>query len=210
MSAIAADPPRRAARRIPWFLFAFVLLGGAAITFVCVALFGTGEDAATRVTRYTARFSFLLFVVVFATGALAQLAPSPATRWLRRNRRYMGLSFALAHAIHLCAIVVLFALRDAVPDTVTLIGGGLAYAFVAVMAATSNDASVRWLGARVWRGLHLTGASYIWLIFMNSYISRILVDSPPPLFVGLTALGAGALLLRIVAALQKSRERTVL
>jgi methionine sulfoxide reductase heme-binding subunit len=203
MSTIAADMPRPAARRIPWYLFAFVLLVGAAITLVCVALFGVGEDAAAHVTRYTARFSFLLFVVVFSTGALAQLVPSPATRWLRSNRRYMGLSFALAHTIHLGAIVTLFALHDSMPDNVTLIGGGIAYAFIAMMAATSNDAAVRWLGTRFWRGLHLAGASYIWLIFMNSYVGRILVDSPPLLFVALTALGAGALLLRIAAALQR-------
>src|SRR5690606_37151534 len=100
------------------------------------------------------------------------------TRWLKRNRRYMGLSFALAHFLHLGAIVAYFASIGEMPDVVTIIGGGGAYVFIALLALTSNDWSVRKLGPKAWRRLHLVGISYVWLIFMNSYIGRLTSETP--------------------------------
>ena len=62
------------------------------------------------VIRATARTSLVLFVMAFTAGALVELIPSDATRWQRRNRRYLGVSFAVSHFIHLAAIVGLAAL----------------------------------------------------------------------------------------------------
>lgn len=176
--------------------------GVLSITAWFVALHGASDQALALITRYTARWSFLLFVTVFATGAMARLVPSPPTRWMRRHRRYLGLSFALAHFAHLAALTSLLASRGEMPDPVTLVGGGLAYLLIAAMAATSNDASVRVLGARRWRALHLVGASYVWLIFMNSYVGRLLAEAPPeprPVFAVLVSLGVAALALRVLA-----------
>ncbi|MFI5500572.1 hypothetical protein ACIA5E_16060 [Nocardia asteroides] len=41
-----------------------------------------------------------------ATSVLA-LWPGEPARWLARNRRYLGLSFAMSHGVHLAAIVTL-------------------------------------------------------------------------------------------------------
>ena len=55
----------------------------------------------------------------------------------------------------------------ALQDLATLrIPGVIAYAFLALMTVTSNDASVRRLGPRRWRRLHRVGSYYIWLIFL--------------------------------------------
>ncbi|MFP8874680.1 MAG: hypothetical protein VCB42_09170, partial [Myxococcota bacterium] len=50
------------------------------------------------------------------------------------------------------------------------------YAFMFAMAATSNDASVRRLGAWRWRMLHTAGGWYIWFIFAFTYLPLVLAD----------------------------------
>ncbi|WP_421863534.1 hypothetical protein [Parvibaculum sp.] len=199
-------------RTYPRWPFFGVLAVVAAISLGSLAVFDTPEAVLQHITRYTARVAFLIFIIVFASGALAALFPSPATRWLRRNRRYTGLSFALAHFLHLIAIIALFATIGETPGLVTLLGGGLAYVFIAAMAATSNDWSVRKLGPRNWRRLHLAGLYYVWAIFMNSYIGRLMGDTPPEpkwIFALTAALGFTGLALRIAAWAKKRRKHAI-
>lgn len=203
--------PRPAGKRIPWWLFAAVLGVAAAIAAGSLAFWGTGSEGLVHITRYTARFAFLIFIVVFATGALAQLFPSATTRWLKRNRRYLGLSFALAHFIHLGALTSFFIAIGEAPDIVTIIGGGGAYVLIAAMALTSNDWSVRTLGPKIWRRLHLVGIAYVWLIFMNSYIGRLTSETPPEpkvIFAITAGLGFLALGLRVAAWIARRRTRS--
>lgn len=139
-----------------------------------------GAAAALAVVRLTARTSVVLFMTVFATSGLAVLAPSAATRWLRRNRRYLGVSFAISHAIHLAGIVAFTRLDPAAfaeaTNVLTFLGGGLAYGFIAAMALTSFDRAVVWLGPQRWRLLHTLGLWYIWVIFAQAYGKRVAVD----------------------------------
>ena len=198
-----------AVRSKPYWLFAAVIAGAALIALVSFGIWGTGSEGHQHFTRYTARFAFPIFLLVFATGALAQLFPSEGTRWLRRNRRYVGLSFALAHFIHLGAIISLFVTIGEMPETVAIVGGGMAYIFIAAMALTSNDWAIRKLGPKNWRRLHLAGSYYVWLIFMNSYLGRIARETPPEpriIFVGTAALGFAALGLRIAAWAKRRRK----
>ena len=57
--------------------------------------------------RLSARVAFCVFAVVFATAALHTLWPSRPTRWLRRNRRQLGLVFAAIHFAHLGFVLAL-------------------------------------------------------------------------------------------------------
>src|SRR6201999_4612294 len=68
-------------------------------------------DGVRAVIRFTARSSLMLFCLAFSAGALARLWPNAWTRWQRRNRRYLGVSFAASHAIHAVAIIA-FAKMD--------------------------------------------------------------------------------------------------
>src|SRR5439155_1728729 len=52
--------------------------------------------------------------------------------------------------------------------------GGIAYAFLAAMTATSFDRTAAWLGPRRWSRLHTTGAYYLWAIFFVSFAPRVL------------------------------------
>jgi len=48
-------------------------------------------------------------------------------------------------------------------------GGAIAYLFTALMAMTSSDRAIRWLGGKNWRRLHGTGMYVIWLTFAITY-----------------------------------------
>ncbi len=172
-------------------LSALALLGMVAAVLLG---FGTGEAGVRTVVRATARTSLALFLLAFSASSLRRLRPVPATAWLLRNRRYVGVSFAVSHLYHLAAVLVV-ARRWPHPFTEqsgtlgTLLGGGLGYVFIAGMAATSFDRSAAWLGARRWRLLHTVGSYYVWLIFALAYVVGAL-QSPERLPLGLAVLGA--------------------
>jgi DMSO/TMAO reductase YedYZ heme-binding membrane subunit len=143
------------------------------------------------VVRLTARTSLALFLAAFLASALRRRWPRPATAWLRQNRRYVGLGFAVSHLLHLLAILALGrwfpSALGAVPWPTLVVGGG-GFVVVALLAATSSDAAVRWLGSRRWNGLHRAGVYYLWAVFTVTYASHGFV---------LPALLVGALVLRL-------------
>src|SRR5690242_7360543 len=80
---------------------------GAVLTTLCAAIAGLHEFDAVGIRmmiRFTARTSLVFFCLAFSTAALAQLRPNPWTRWQRRNRRYIGVTFAASHGLHAIAI----------------------------------------------------------------------------------------------------------
>jgi len=169
-------------------------------------LHGTGEEGVRAAVRATARSSVVLFLLVFTASSLRRLRPVPATAWLLRNRRYVGVWFAVSHALHLGTIVVLarwwpHPFFDREGNLLTLVGGGLAFVFIAILAATSSDRAVRALGGRRWRRLHTVGIYYVWVIFTQAYLVRAL-RAPG------AALLAGALLLGLAVRLAGKRRAT--
>jgi DMSO/TMAO reductase YedYZ heme-binding membrane subunit len=146
-------------------------LGAVLVACAAGVLVGMGwNEAAVRgVVRLTAFASLALFLAVFVASALVRRWPRPGTRWLLRNRRWVGLSFAVSHGLHLLALIALgvwfpHPFLDHL-DAVTLVAGGGGFVVIAVLAATSNDAAVRRLGAARWRRLHRAGVYYLWAIF---------------------------------------------
>jgi sulfoxide reductase heme-binding subunit YedZ len=133
----------------------------------------SGEEAVRGVVRATARSSLGLFLAAFLASTLARRWPGPLSRWLLVNRRGVGLSFAVSHLFHGLALIVLGVWFPAFSTRVgmtTRVVGGLGFAVVAVLAATSNDWSVRTLGARRWALLHRVGVHYLWAVFFLTYL----------------------------------------
>ncbi len=160
-----------------WRLLAVLTLSLIALSLWIASMRQFEVEGVRMVIRFTARSSLLLFCLAFGAAALARLWPNAWTRWQRRNRRYLGLSFAASHAIHAVAIVV-FAKMDPAgfaeaTSPASYIFGGIGYAVIIAMSATSFDRTAALIGPRAWRALHLVGGYYLWFQFMVSFGKRV-------------------------------------
>src|SRR6202035_2486087 len=160
-----------------WRLFGLLTLTLIALCAGIAGLHAFDADGVRMVIRFTARTSLLFFCLAFSAAALARLWPNAWTRWQRRNRRYLGVSFAASHGIHAIAIAC-FAAMDpldfmAATSTASYVFGGIGYAFIIAMAATSFDHTALAIGPRAWRILHLVGGYYLWFQLMVSFGKRI-------------------------------------
>jgi DMSO/TMAO reductase YedYZ heme-binding membrane subunit len=160
-----------------WRLFALLTL---ILTVLCAGIAGMRGfevEGLRMVIRFTARTSLLFFCLAFGASALARLWPNGWTRWLRRNRRQLGVSFATSHALHAIAIVAFADMDPAGFATATspasFVFGGIGYAIIIAMTATSFDRTAAAIGPRAWRILHLAGGYYLWAQFMISFGKRI-------------------------------------
>jgi hypothetical protein len=146
---------------------------------------GTDESSWRIAIRATARTSVLLFLVTFIATAVRKLWPGQISNWLLKNRRYLGVSFAVSHSCHALTIL---GLAIATPHAVHADHGGLlGYTFIGLMTFTSFDRPAQLLGHRPWQILHGTGSYYLWLAFAFTFGKRIL-DNPgfyAPMTVGL-------------------------
>lgn len=173
-----------------------------------LALHGTGVLGWHAAVRVTAAFAFPLWLLTFTASALAQLAPNATTRALRRRRRALGLGYATAQYVHGATILLLARIEPAVLEPgLTVLGGGVGFVMIAAMAATSNDAAVRALGARAWRRLHGLGQLTLAIVYLTTYGGRVAEDAA---FWPALALLLLAFALRGAAALQRSRRSTML
>ena len=159
------------------------------------------------VIRLTARISLGLFLAAFTASALVRTWPSNTARWLLANRRWLGLSFAWSHLIHLLAIFALVrsdsALFWTLTNPVSLTGGSITYLFIAAMAATSFNGAVRALGPHRWALLHRTGSWMIWLVFLISNAKRIPISG---WYAGPCLLLIAAAALRLLVSRQVTRR----
>ena len=193
-----------------WRLFAVLTV---ILTALCLWIAGMRQfevDGVRMVIRFTARSSLLFFCLAFGAAALARLWPSAWTQWQRRNRRYLGVTFAASHGLHAIAIFC-FAAMDPLAfagatSAASYIFGGIGYAFMIAMAATSFDRTAEAIGPRAWRMLHLTGGYYLLFQFTVSFGKRI-PDMPlyALFLIPLVALFA----LRMISMAQKEAPRTV-
>lgn len=173
-------------------------VAGAAALGAGLQVGGTGLEGWHLAARWTARIGFPIFLITYAASSFARLSPAPWSRGLVRDRRWWGLGFAASHTIHLFALIVALRLDPEPRTLVSLIPGGIAYAFIFAMALTSNDAAMRALG-RNWKRLHTLGIHVIWLIFTLAYAKRIPLSESRAIAVPMTLLALAALGLRVLA-----------
>ncbi len=181
-----------------WTLVGLTAVVVGALAGLILGVVGANETGLRMLIRATARVSFVLFTTAFIASSVNRLWPTPLSKWMLRNRRYIGVSFATSHGVHLLAILAAArVIVDFHIDAVTLTGGALGYMLIAAMVATSFDRSARWLGHRWWTRLHKVGVYYMWGIFAFDYVGRATVSLA---FVPLAAIVLGALALRIAAS----------
>jgi sulfoxide reductase heme-binding subunit YedZ len=186
-------------RRLTLWTAAIGTMAALAVAALSLRAFGTDADGWQMAARHTARLSFFLLLTAYLIGPAAALAPSRFTAALKLERRGFGLAFAGAHFVHLGALVMFLQVSGDAASLPTLVVGGLGYVLIALMAATSNDVSVRALGLANWRRLHAFALHYAWLVFVITYARRIASYPDKPEYVVLLACAFAALAIRLAA-----------
>jgi sulfoxide reductase heme-binding subunit YedZ len=191
-------------------LFAVLTLSLIALSVWIAGMRQFEVEGVRMVIRFTARTSLLFFCMAFGAGALARLWPNAWTGWQRRNRRYLGVTFAASHAIHAVAIACFAVMAPALfmeaTNVASYVFGGIGYAFIVAMTATSFDRTAAAFGPRAWRILHLTGGYYLWLQFMVSFGKRI---PGMPLYALFLIPLLAVMALRLIAMMSARTPRTV-
>jgi sulfoxide reductase heme-binding subunit YedZ len=188
----------RMSSRLPrgWSLVGWTALAAGVLTFATYAGAGEGREGLGAAMRWTARLSGSLFLLAFSASSLWQLWPSPLTRYLLSNRRYLGVSFGVAHAWHLSVVIAFLRRPEVDPEPISLAFGLLTVAFIAAMLATSFDTTAAWLGARRWKLLHTTGGWLIWIVFLYTWAGAATTQPVSGLMALLTLAALGV---RVVA-----------
>ncbi|MFK8007980.1 MAG: hypothetical protein AB8H03_16605 [Saprospiraceae bacterium] len=141
---------------------------------------GFTEESNRLVIRLTARMSGILFCFAFGASAFHAWFKNSFSWWFFMNRKFWGISFAMMHLVHLGFLVLLQQYFHPVFEqaaTVSLIAGGLAYFFLVLMLLTSFPFFVKKITSQSWKILHTAGGYWIWLIFMISYVKRVIHGS---------------------------------
>lgn len=163
-----------------------------------------GADTETHIgymLRVTARIAFVFLMLAYLARPVAVITQ---WQWLVKNRRYVGLSMAIAHTVHAGYVVSLFTVLGMPLDWFTIVFGGLAFVLMWLMAATSNNSSMRVLG-RNWKRLHTAGLHYLWIVFMQSFVGAAVSGDQSLLYGFLSAAGFVGLALRIQVFVSRRR-----
>lgn len=161
------------------------------------------KETVSVLIRSTAKLSFILFMSAFVASSLHHYIKNRLTRWLLQNRRYIGVSFAVSHYLHLGALILMtlhidfnvFEDRGLFRTAI----GATAYAFITLMTITSFDSTRNLFGEKNWIRIHTIGGYLIWIIFAKSY----LLDLTSPIRIFFALIAVSVLVLRISVLLKK-------
>lgn len=143
------------------------------------SLYGLTEESTRICIRISARISFVFFCLAFMASGLQYLYKGQFTFWMLMNRKFIGITFAIIHLIHLCLLGILqleFHPVFELADIASLIGGGVAYVFIVIMLITSFDAIKSKISSNNWKMTHTIGGYWIAAVFLTSYGKRALSE----------------------------------
>ncbi|MEN2394001.1 ferric reductase-like transmembrane domain-containing protein [Pseudomonas halotolerans] len=190
-----------------WSLFSLLAALVLLMTALTLALSPDLTEGVRSAIRATARSSFALFLLAFTASAFAVLVPSPLSRSLVRERRFIGLAFAFSHLVH---AVLIYSYGQLNPEfwpgrtTVGNIPGSVGYVFILLLALTSFKSTTRLIGAKAWKRLHVSGMWVLVAIFAYSNFKRIPMSAWYVLPFGLTC---AAIAIRLVGKLAQVNKR---
>jgi DMSO/TMAO reductase YedYZ heme-binding membrane subunit len=192
-----------------WQLFSLISMLIVVMSTLAVALQPELIDGLRSAIRATARTSFVLFLTAFTASAFAVLVPSPFSKALVRERRFIGLTFAFSHFVHAALIYAYGQLNTEfwpARSVVDNIPGSTGYLLILLMTLTSFKAPARLLGPKAWKALHVTGMWVIVAVFAFSNFKRIPMSAWYVLPFGLTCAAVAIRLVGKLALASKRRQ----
>jgi hypothetical protein len=162
-------------RRYGVTLWMGAAVGIALVIAAIVLVIGGAEAKSIRLALdLTARWSFLLFWLAYAGGALALLC-GPGFAPLAGRGREFGLAFAAAHLVHVVLVVWLYRIsaRPPLPQGLFwFFSIGLFWTYL--LALLSFGGLSKALGVRLWRLVRFLGMNYILLAFARDFVLPVL------------------------------------
>jgi hypothetical protein len=168
-------------------------------------------EAVSSMIQISVRCAVPWLYVAFAASSMQVVFPGTFSRWLLRNRKFIGLCFASAMAWQLSFILWLVGIHTEyyVNDVYVLsdvVEGVLGYAFLIAMVLTSFKFGRSRLTAKQWKLLHTSGIYWLWVYVWSVYWFNLFYYQQPALPIDYVYYWGGFLAwgLRMGAWTQKS------
>jgi hypothetical protein len=199
----------------------FWLISGPISILMVIEMIGADMSTGAGVSKmiqFSVRFAVPFIFLVVAASAVQKLFPGPFPSWWLRNRKYIGMCFAVAMAWQGTFIFIMSNFfRDYYYADVYLlrdeIEGSMGYILLPAMVVTSFHFGRKYLTQKQWKLLHTTAIYFLWAYPFSVYWWN-LSYYPDPQAIDYVYYWSGflAFALRIAAwgkQRQKAAKRTV-
>jgi len=165
----------------------------------------SSPEGVSEMIGYAVRLAVPLIYIVTAASAVRILWPNIFTHWWFRNRKYIGMVFAVAMAWQGSLIYIMSTyFRDYYFEDVYLlrneIEGSTGYIFLAAMVFTSFKFGSKYFTRKQWKIIHKSGVYFLWAYAYTVYWWALFYYPDPVLFEHIFYwLGFLAFVLRIFA-----------
>lgn len=136
------------------------------IIILSIGYYGYTVETLQAITRYSGRFSLLLFSAIF----ILQTNPSLINDWLSRHYYFV---FAVAHGIHLVELLAYVTASETKLTPVRVAGGAFAYVLIFVMPVIQVLFSKGRISEKNYFVSNQVYLYYVWFIFLMAYIPRV-------------------------------------
>jgi len=181
-----------------------------AITVTVFALRGIDNKSIRLALELTARWSFTLFWLAYASGALATLF---GWQSLAGRGRELGLAFATAHLVHVGLVIELGIVMGRVPLSGGLLLFFLAGLFFTYLLALLSFGGARAMGPVAWKTLRFVGMNYILIAFARDFVLPVIYPKPTQYnvahFLAYAPFAAASILAPLLVLAAMARRRSL-
>jgi DMSO/TMAO reductase YedYZ heme-binding membrane subunit len=198
-----------------WRLFWLISIPLSAV--MVVELTGTDMSTgsgASHMIGFSVRFAVPFIFLVVAASSVQSLFPGPFPMWWLRNRKYIGMCFAVAMAWQGAFIFIMSNFfRDFYYEDIYLLRdeleGSIGYIFLTAMVVTSFPFGRKYLSQKQWKLLHKSAIYFLWAYPFSVYWWNLsYYDNPQPIDYIFYWMGFIAFTLRIAAWGKKRHQAT--
>jgi len=155
----------------------FWLVSGPISIFMIINLLAVDASTGAGISemiQFSVRWAVPFVYLVIAASSIQMLFPGSFSSWLIRNRKYIGLCFAVAMAWQALFIFIMsyffheyyysdvYYFRDEIE-------GSIGYIFLPAMVLTSFNFGRKLLTTKQWRLLHTSGIYFLWAYPFSVY-----------------------------------------
>ena len=144
---------------------------------IVATIMGTDMSTASGVSSmigFSVRLAVPFIYLVVAASSVQILFPGSFSKWWLRNRKYIGMCFAVAMSWQgLFIFIMSYFFRDYYFENVYLfrdeLEGSIGYIFLPAMVVTSFHFGRKHLSSKQWKLLHKSGIYFLWAYPFSTY-----------------------------------------